>query len=32
MLVDESRGHLGGDVNGALDDLLGNFKDSDTLR
>jgi alpha-glucan,water dikinase len=32
MLVDEARGHLGGDVNGALDDLLGNFKDADTLR
>ena len=32
MLIDESRGHFGNDVNGALDDMLNNFKDHDTLR
>ena len=32
MLVDEARGHLGGDTNNALNDLLANFKDHDTLR
>ena len=32
MLVDEARGHIGGDGNSAINDLLANFADPDTLR
>ena len=32
MLVDEARGHIGGDGNNAINDLLANFADPDTLR
>ena len=32
MLVDEARGHIGADGNGAINDVLGNFGDHDTLR
>mmetsp|Transcript_24982 Transcript_24982/g.31185 ORF Transcript_24982/g.31185 Transcript_24982/m.31185 type:complete len:215 (+) Transcript_24982:1429-2073(+) len=32
MLVDEARGHIGGDGNQAINDVLSNFSDHDTLR
>ena len=32
MLVDEARCHIGGDGNNAINELLHNFHDHDTLR
>ena len=32
MLCDEARGHLGSHEHRAIDDMLSNFKDQDTLR
>jgi len=32
MLCDEARGHLGSEEHRAIDDLLSNLKDQDTLR
>ena len=32
MLVDEARGHIGGDGNNAVNEVLSNFHDHDTLR
>ena len=32
MLVDEARSHISGDGNNAINDVMANFGDNDTLR